>query len=64
MHSGREKGVGKEGKEAVKPRLAATFCMTKTNAVYFVLPHDDSTSQPSGKNVISAISFAMIIEPK
>ena len=38
--------------------------MIKTNAVSFLLPHDSSTKYPSGRKVTSAMSFAMIIEPK
>ena len=49
---------------SIPPKFAATFCITNTNAVYFVLPQEESTNQPSGKNVISAISFAITIEPK
>ena len=46
------------------PRFAAMFCMMNTKAVSFLFPHDSSTKNPRGRKVTSAMSFAMIIEPK
>ena len=45
------------------PRLAAIFCMMKVNAMYFSFPVDVSTRYPSGRNVSSAMSFAISMEP-
>ena len=46
------------------PKLAAIFCMIKVKAVSFLFPHESSTKYPRGKKVMSAMSLAMIIEPK
>ena len=46
------------------PRFAAMFCMIKVRAVSFLLPQESSTKYPSGKKVMSAMSFAMTIDPK
>ena len=45
------------------PRLAEIFCRTNRYAIYFSCFVTLSAKYPSGKKVISAISFAIIIEP-
>lgn len=49
---------------SIPPRFAAIFCIIKVNVIYFCLPVDDNTKYPSGKNVKSAISLAINIDPK
>ena len=48
---------------SMPPKFAAIFCMIKVNAMYFSFCVEDSTKSPSGRNVSSAISFAISIEP-
>ena len=48
---------------SIPPRFAEIFCKTKRYAIYFSCFITESAKYPSGKNVISAISFAIIIEP-
>ena len=48
---------------SIPPRFAAMFCIMKVNAIYFRFPVDSRTKKPSGRNVRSAISFAISIEP-
>ena len=48
---------------SIPPRLAAIFCMIKVNAMYFPLPVVDRTNSPRGRNVKSAMSFAISMEP-
>ena len=48
---------------SIPPRFAAIFCRMKTYAVYFSLFVHFRTMYPSGRNVMSAMSFAMSMEP-
>ena len=48
---------------SIPPRFAAMFCIIKVNAIYLFLPVVLRTYSPKGKNVSSAISLAMSIEP-
>ena len=45
------------------PRFAAMFCMMNVNAMYFSFFVVFSTKNPSGRNVSSAMSLAISIEP-
>ena len=48
---------------SIPPRFADIFCKTKRYAMYFCCFATESAKYPRGKKVISAISFAIIIEP-
>ena len=48
---------------SIPPRFAAIFCIINVNAIYFSFFVVVSTKYPSGRNVKSAISFAISIEP-
>ena len=48
---------------SIPPRFAAMFCIMNVNAIYFVFFVVVRTKYPSGKNVSSAISFAISIDP-
>ena len=48
---------------SMPPRFAAIFCIINVNAIYFCFPVLLSTRKPSGRNVSSAMSLAMSIEP-
>lgn len=45
------------------PKFADMFCKTKRYAIYFSFFVTERAKYPRGKKVISAISFAIIIEP-
>ena len=48
---------------SMPPRFAAMFCIMNVNGMYFSFPVVVSTRYPSGRNVRSAMSFAMSMEP-
>ena len=48
---------------SIPPRFAAIVWSINTYAMYFFLPELSRTKYPSGRNVRSAMSFAMNIEP-
>ena len=49
---------------SIPPRLAEIFCNINRYAIYFSFLVTDKAKYPRGKKVISAISLAIIIEPK
>ena len=48
---------------SIPPRFAASVCIVKVKAIYFLFPVLSNVKKPRGRKVSRAISFAMIIEP-